>query len=51
MATEHDLYKNIEDFDACSEFEMLKVKVPIIFLGTVGFSLPREGRSFCGNRG
>jgi hypothetical protein len=22
----------------CTEFEMLKVKVPIIFLGTVGFS-------------
>jgi len=44
VATEHDLYKNIEDFGACSEFEMLKVKVPIVFLGTVGFSLPREGR-------
>lgn len=29
----HDLYKNIEDIDICTEFEMLKVKVPIIFLG------------------
>ena len=44
MATEHDLYKNIVDIDVCIEFEMLKVKVPIIFLGTVGFSLPRDGR-------
>jgi hypothetical protein len=26
------------------EFEMLKVKVLIIFLGTVGFSLRRDGR-------
>jgi hypothetical protein len=28
----------------CIEFEILKVKVPIISLGTVGFSPPREGR-------
>lgn len=28
----------------CTEFEMLKVKVPIIFLGTAGFSPLREGR-------
>jgi hypothetical protein len=27
-----------------TEFEVLKVKVLIIFLGTVGFSLRREGR-------
>jgi len=27
-----------------TEFEMLKAKVPIIFLGTVGFSLRRDGR-------
>lgn len=26
------------------EFEKLKVEVPIIFLGTVGFSPLREGR-------
>jgi hypothetical protein len=44
VATEHDLYKNIGDVDVCTEFEMLKVKVLIIFLGTVGFLLPREGR-------
>ena len=44
MATEHDLYKNIRDIDVCTEFEMLKVKVPIIFLGTVGFSPRRDGR-------
>jgi hypothetical protein len=28
---ERDLYKNIGDVDVCTEFEMLKVKVPIIF--------------------
>jgi hypothetical protein len=44
VATEHDSYKIIGDVDVCTEFEMLKVKVPIIFLGTVGFSLPRDGR-------
>ena len=43
MATEHDLYKTIRDVDMCTEFEMLKVQVPIIFLGIVGFSLLREG--------
>lgn len=44
MATGHDLYKNIGDIGVCTEFKMLKVKVPVIFLGTVDFSLPREGR-------
>ena len=34
MATEHDLCKNMGDIDACTDFEMLKVKVSIIFLGT-----------------
>jgi hypothetical protein len=28
----------------CIEFKLLKVKVPIIFLGTAGFSLRRDGR-------
>jgi hypothetical protein len=37
---EHDLYENMRDIDVCTEFKMLKVKVPIIFLGTVGFSPP-----------
>jgi hypothetical protein len=49
VATEHNLYKKIGDIDLCVEFEMLKVKVPIIFLGTVGFSPPRDGirRQLC----
>jgi hypothetical protein len=46
VATEHDLYKNIGGVDVCTEFEMLKVNVPIIFLGTVGFSLPSDGRYY-----
>jgi hypothetical protein len=41
---EHDLYKNIGYVYIYMEFEMLKVKVPIIFLGTVGFSPRRDGR-------
>jgi hypothetical protein len=41
---EPDLYKDIRDIDVCKELEMLKVKVPINFLGTMGFSARREGR-------
>jgi hypothetical protein len=44
MAIERNLYKEIGNINVCIEFEMLKIKVPIIFLGTVGFSLRREGR-------
>ena len=42
VATEHDLYKNIGDIDMCTEFEKHKVKVPVIFLGSVGFSLSQS---------
>lgn len=31
MATGYDLYKNIGDIGVCTEFKMLKVKVPIFF--------------------
>jgi hypothetical protein len=41
---EHALYKTIRNIDVCTESELLKVKVLIIFLGTVGFSLRRDGR-------
>jgi len=34
------------DINVYIKFEILKVKVLIIFLGIVGFSLPREGRYF-----
>jgi hypothetical protein len=44
VVTNHDLSKTIGNIDVCIEFELLQVKVPIVFLGTVGFSLPREGR-------
>jgi hypothetical protein len=40
---EHDLYKNIENIYVCIDFEMLKVKVPIIFFGTQGFPARRDG--------
>jgi hypothetical protein len=43
VATEQDLFKTIGNIGVCIEFELLKVKVPIVFLGIVGFSPPREG--------
>jgi hypothetical protein len=36
VAIEQDLDKNKGDVGVCTESDMLKVKVPIIFLGTVG---------------
>jgi hypothetical protein len=44
VAIERDLYNNIRDIDVCTAFEMLKVKVLIIFLGTKGFSPRRDKR-------
>jgi hypothetical protein len=44
VAIDHDLYEKNRDFDVYTEFEMFKIKVLIIFLGTVGFSLRRDGR-------
>ena len=44
MATERDLYKIIGDVGVCTRFDLLKVKVPIIFLGMVGFSPRRDRR-------
>jgi hypothetical protein len=44
VATEYDLYKIIGTLDVCIEFKLLKVKVPVIFLGTVGFSARRDRR-------
>jgi hypothetical protein len=32
------------NIDVYTESELLEVKVPLDFLGTVGFSLRREGR-------
>jgi hypothetical protein len=37
----YDIYKKIRGCDVRVNFKMLKVKVPIIFLGTVSFSLRR----------
>lgn len=44
VATDHDLHRKRTDIDVYTEFEMLKVRVPIIFLGTVGFSPRRDRR-------
>lgn len=43
MATAHDCYKTIGKFNRCAESESVEVKVPMIFLVTVGFSRPRDG--------
>jgi hypothetical protein len=39
---EHDLYKNIGDIYICADFEIFKVKVPIIFFGIEDFSVYRD---------
>jgi hypothetical protein len=44
VATEHDIYKTMGIINVCTESELYKVKVPVVFLGTVGFSLRRDGR-------
>lgn len=46
VATEHNGYKNLVDFDVCREFGMFEVKVPVIFFDTEGFSAHRDGRYF-----
>ncbi len=50
MATEHNPSKIVADNDVCTGFDMFKVKVPIHFLGTAGFSARRDGRypGLCG---
>ena len=42
MATEHDIYKTIGIINMYTESELLKVKVPVVFLGTVGFLLRKN---------
>jgi hypothetical protein len=44
VATDYDLYKKNIDIDVYTDFENLKSKYFIIFLGTMGFSLHRDGR-------
>ena len=44
VATAHDMYRTMGNIDVCTESELLVVKVPIVFLGMVGFSPPRDGR-------
>jgi hypothetical protein len=46
MVAVHDLYRNMGNFNIFKEFELLEVKVPIIFLGTEGFSHPRDAHLF-----
>ena len=44
VAIAQDLYSIIVNINVCTDFELLKVKVPLIFLGMVGFSARRDGR-------
>jgi hypothetical protein len=46
LATEHNLLNITIDIKVCTDFKMLKVKVPIIFFGTQGFSAHRDGWPF-----
>jgi len=41
---EHILKIIIRDIKMCTDFKILKVKVPVIFFGTQGFSSHRDGR-------
>jgi hypothetical protein len=43
VATGYNLYRTIGNINVYTESELLEVKVPLDFLGTVGFSLRREG--------
>jgi hypothetical protein len=43
---EYDLCTKLEDFNVCTEFGLFEVKVPFIFLGTVGFSARRDRRYY-----
>ena len=44
VAIVQDLYRIIVNINVCTDLSCLKVKVPLIFLGTVGFSALRDGR-------
>jgi hypothetical protein len=44
VPTAHDLYRTMGNIDVCTESKLLEVNVPIVFLSTVGFSPPKEGR-------
>jgi hypothetical protein len=44
VAIVYNLYRTMGDLNVCVEFELLKVKVPIVFLGIEGFSPRRDGR-------
>jgi hypothetical protein len=44
MTTENNIYIIMRHVIMYTEFGILKVKVPMIFLGTEGFSLRRDGR-------
>jgi len=44
VATEHDIYITIGIINVYTESELLKVKVPVVFLGMVGFSLRKDRR-------
>ena len=45
----HDSYRTMGNIDVCTQSELLEVKLPLVFLDTVGFSRPREGRYVSGS--
>jgi len=47
LAIAHDLYGTMANIDVCTESELLEVKVPIVFLGTGGFSASKDGHYYC----
>lgn len=47
VAIVQDLYRIIADINMCTDFELLEVKVPLIFLDMVGFSALRADVKLC----
>lgn len=44
MAGEYALHQSLGEVDMCGGFDTFKVKVPVIYFGTGGFSPRRDGR-------
>jgi hypothetical protein len=44
VAIEHNFQDILRDIGLCIDFEIPEVKVPVIFSGTQGFPVRRDGR-------
>lgn len=44
IAIAHDLHRTVVNIIVCAEIQLVKVKVPLMCLGTEGVSPRRDGR-------